>query len=633
MRTHFRLLHFLIAAVFLLVCFNAPAISQEKDRAISETVLGDDVGVELGKWRTKVQDVFDARSRTLVACQYSVFDPAPSRDLDFLWIPDDLTSDRSGPVSGRGRLVWRVKAMPAYDASAIYSTYVGEVRRGRPEGLGHYVNRDGLAYDGEWRNGRFEGKGVLQLPNGEEYHGKFFRGRAVGFGRYIDMTGEVFEGTFVDGLRQGEGKTTLPGGAIYQSRWSKGTEVQGSVRMRVAQLGTQPPGLASANDIRLGVTVRRKPTKQGIEPGEILGYAAKVSGDKLLVQPDDPQLVSVWKEKGVIQVQINALKPSEAGGYRQSLFGFDKNTIYPPQFSFDFQNKSAARIEITGFYLDVKKSESDNQPALDIDRGSERETCGHEYNSGRGRYSNGNFAPYFEMRNYGWGAVEQGTLRFGLRPSNDKTNPTNFEFTKEIGRLEKRTKVDIADTIANAGGKLDLLRHYGKNGFQCKVTDDKSDNPAQCLDQLRTTGAFGSLSKIISLDGIDIVVGLRGKLEYKYKNSKGEIVSDASPIRVDLSIGGLTQQPECGEGGPPEPIRLHPVALKLDQENYEIQLPLLTKSIDPGSSRQFTLAVNAPQASRHDFQVVAKLSNGQEIRSRSIDLLYFAPNWYPSPNY
>jgi hypothetical protein len=619
------------AAIFLAPASNTRAWSQEGDHPIAEIVLSDDIGAQQGTWRTKVQHVFDARSRQLLARQYAAFDPAPSRDLDFLWIPDDLATDHDGPISGHGELVWRMKALPAYDPSAIYSTYIGDLRRGRPHGRGRYVNRDGLAYDGEWKHGRFEGNGILQLPNGEEYQGGFVRGRAAGPGRYTDMTGEIFTGKFAAGMRQGDGKTRLPGGATYQSRWDKGVEVAGSVRIRIAQLGNQPSGAASTDPIRLGVTVQKKPIPQEMQQGELLGYAARVSQDRLLVEPDDPQLVAVWKNNGTIEAQIKALKSgdSDSSMYRQSLFGFDKKIIYPALFSFDLQNKTPTPVEITGFYLDVRKSQSDNQPALDLSEGNERGECSADA-------ERGNFAPYFTLRNYGWSPVEHATLRFTFRPVVEGVEEKSLEFSTDIGRFERTTKVDVSEAITGAGGKLDLLKRFGKTGYKCKLDSKdggKADNPAQCIASMKATGAFGRLLDIAELRGIDLVVGLRGKLGYKYKNSKGEIQSGESPLRADLDLAGLLQQPECGEGGPPQVLRKDPITLKLDQENYRILLPLRAKRLEPGQSQQFTQAINATQASRHDFQIVAKLSDGREIRSRSIDLLYFTPKWNPTPLY
>ena len=64
-----------------------------------------------------------------------------------------------------------------------------------------------------------EGFGTLILPNGDEYAGQMRAGKANGRGCYIDVTGEVFEGNFVDGERDGSGTTTLPNGNSYRSSW------------------------------------------------------------------------------------------------------------------------------------------------------------------------------------------------------------------------------------------------------------------------------------------------------------------------------------------------------------------------------------------------------------------------------
>jgi hypothetical protein len=631
----FRFLQCIFFSLILVSAMASRAFSEDTDPLVRESILHDEFRQETGVWRTRVQHVFDERSLNLLARAYSVFDPVPSRDLTFLWTPDDPNTDRSGRISGDGRLVWRSKGLSPNDPVAIYSVYVGHMRDGKPNGLGRYVNRDNLVYDGSWRNGRFDGSGTLQLSSGEFYEGKFSRGRAIGFGKYIDITGEIFEGYFVDGLRQGTGKTTLPGGSIYQSTWKAGSEVPGSKRIRLAELGTSP-SLMTVDDVRLGVTVETKPIRESLPAAESLGYTGKPMDNKMVVKPDDAQLVSVWKDHGIIQSKVNALK-DETGMYRQSLFGFDRNALYPPKLAFDFQNKSAAQIEIKSFYLDVATSETETQPALDLSVASERETCGHAFSTGKGA-KNGNFAPYFAMNNFGWAAVEDATLRFDFVNPNETNSSPKPRFTKQVGTFQKRTKIDVADAIAQAGGNIDLLRKFGTDGFACDINSetsegDKARNPSQCLDKLKTSGAFGTLSQSISLDGIDVVTGLRGTLEYHYRDPSGKVVSTSSPLQISIAIGGLTKGPECGEGGPPQPIRNHPISLKLDQASYRIQLPVPTSAIAPGHSRQFTLAFSAPKSSHHDFQLVAVLTDGREIRSRPITLLYFVPSWYQQPLY
>ena len=67
---------------------------------------------ENGAWRSKTQQMFDPVEKTLVRRLYTVWDPEPSRDLDFAWVPDTFADDREGVINGQGRLIWRLKGSP-----------------------------------------------------------------------------------------------------------------------------------------------------------------------------------------------------------------------------------------------------------------------------------------------------------------------------------------------------------------------------------------------------------------------------------------------------------------------------------------------------------------------------------------
>jgi hypothetical protein len=66
--------------------------------------------------------------------------------------------------------------------------------------------------------------------------------------------------------------------------------------------------------------------------------------------------------------------------------------------------------------------------------------------------------------------------------------------------------------------------------------------------------------------------------------------------------------------------------LRLDASNYRI--PVAFRSNSPaGRTAQLTLPIKANKSSQHDFEVVLQLSDGREIRSRPINLLYYVPSW------
>ena len=43
---------------------------------------------------------------------------------------------------------------------------------------------DGDRYEGEWRNGKYEGKGIYYWNDGDRYEGEFRNGKAEGKGIY-----------------------------------------------------------------------------------------------------------------------------------------------------------------------------------------------------------------------------------------------------------------------------------------------------------------------------------------------------------------------------------------------------------------------------------------------------------------
>eukprot|EP01119_Soliformovum_irregulare_P010256 TRINITY_DN2512_c0_g3_i5.p1 TRINITY_DN2512_c0_g3~~TRINITY_DN2512_c0_g3_i5.p1 ORF type:complete len:863 (+),score=271.43 TRINITY_DN2512_c0_g3_i5:25-2613(+) len=76
-------------------------------------------------------------------------------------------------------------------------------------------------YEGEWVNGRMEGKGIYYFPNNNIYDGEWKNGRMEGYGVMTYNTGEIYEGNWVDGTPDGEGKLTA-GKTFYQGRFANG---------------------------------------------------------------------------------------------------------------------------------------------------------------------------------------------------------------------------------------------------------------------------------------------------------------------------------------------------------------------------------------------------------------------------
>ncbi len=140
---------------------------------------------------------------------YTVWDPMPSRELDFVWVPKSVRDDKEGKINGVGHLIWRLQGKPAYDHGSVFAEYRGAMQDGRAEGQGRYLDADGITYKGEWKNGLMDCHGTLKFAGGDEDVGQMQAGKATHLS-YIDVTGEIFEGYFADGQRNGFGKRPSP---------------------------------------------------------------------------------------------------------------------------------------------------------------------------------------------------------------------------------------------------------------------------------------------------------------------------------------------------------------------------------------------------------------------------------------
>ena len=71
--------------------------------------------------------------------------------------------------------------------------------------------------------------------------------------------------------------------------------------------------------------------------------------------------------------------------------------------------------------------------------------------------------------------------------------------------------------------------------------------------------------------------------------------------------------------------------LKLDAQTYRIPVAFKT-AVVAGRNARLLLTIDAEKSSIHDFSVVVQLSDGREITSRPISLLYYKPSWIQNEN-
>jgi hypothetical protein len=101
---------------------------------------------------------------------------------------------KDGKFNGKGQLTYNDRR-----------TYQGEFLDGHCHGIGKSIYPDGSVYQGNWKDGERSGLGKLTLANGTKYVGIFEHDRLTGKGKAICVNG-IYEGEFKNGFREGYGE-------------------------------------------------------------------------------------------------------------------------------------------------------------------------------------------------------------------------------------------------------------------------------------------------------------------------------------------------------------------------------------------------------------------------------------------
>ena len=113
--------------------------------------------------------------------------------------------DSDGPINGKGEVIWRWFERGDWQ-SARYS---GEFSEGKLNGKGVLNYPDGHEYIGEFRNDLRHGQGTLELARGDRYEGAWKDNKPHGNGVYF-RNGERFEGSWKMGCyRKGKNRFAL----------------------------------------------------------------------------------------------------------------------------------------------------------------------------------------------------------------------------------------------------------------------------------------------------------------------------------------------------------------------------------------------------------------------------------------
>ena len=100
--------------------------------------------------------------------------------------------------------------------------YLGEFKKGKPDGIGSFHSKSGIKYKGHWKNGKFYGKGELVWPDGSQYKGHWKNGKRDGKGAFDATSGISYKGKWRNDLFDGQGVINYSNGASYTGEWKKG---------------------------------------------------------------------------------------------------------------------------------------------------------------------------------------------------------------------------------------------------------------------------------------------------------------------------------------------------------------------------------------------------------------------------
>ena len=100
--------------------------------------------------------------------------------------------------------------------------YVGQWKRGKREGRGFYTWKDGSTYDGEWKNDTRHGRGVSKKVRVYEYEGQFADGMKNGQGVAKYASGDQYAGQWKEDKKEGRGVYTWKNGSTYDGEWKNG---------------------------------------------------------------------------------------------------------------------------------------------------------------------------------------------------------------------------------------------------------------------------------------------------------------------------------------------------------------------------------------------------------------------------
>lgn len=549
-----------------------------------------------GAWARRVQVIHDPASGTVARVALRAWSAEPADTLEFVFEPepgsgfDPAAGD--GAITGRGKLVWRVRGSASYDRRTIHSTYVGALVAGRPHGKGRLEKRSGEVLEGEWVAGQLHGKGVLLEADGTRTEASFVDGRAEGEGRQTRPDGSIYRGSFHNGLRDGEATVRLPGGTTYASRWRAGVEISGQrpdamADAMVGGLLRAQSGGGDAGKVELSVSVDQRMTRQAD-----MHYAHEVYDDYIEIYPEDQAMIDTWLGKATITP------------YSYSVVFDSVNWEEEPSFlEVAMKTTDDSRVRVEAFQLRFEDSQVYRKPFLSI---LEHRGCT-------------GFRPTFSFANNGWGPARNGRLSVEFY---DMANPekASRRFEMAVDDFDDGLDVSLRSALDQAG--VDTA-----SAERARFTCASEQDLPQCRQRVLDTLDFGEIEPMLS-EGYAIGVGYRGEFTYSWSDDRGNTYETTEPVQAELQLAAIETEVMVAEhgagwGDPPAALRYQEVRLPSDAQDYTVDLALRGgRAVSDLTAR---LKVYAEANSIHRFRAVATFADGSTRQSKPVNYYHVRP--------
>lgn len=549
-----------------------------------------------GSWSERVQVIHDAAAGTVVRVRLKAWNAEPVDPLEFVFEPEPGSgfdpSAGGGAITGRGKLVWRVRGSASYDRRTVHSTYAGDLVAGRPHGKGRMEKRSGEVLEGEWVGGLLHGKGTLTEADGTRTQATFVEGRAHGEGRQTRTDGSIYEGGFRDGRRDGAATVRLPGGTAYASQWRDGAEISGRrpdvlADAMVGGLLRAQSGGGDAGKAELSVSVDQRMTRQAD-----MHYVHEVYDDYIEIRPEDAGMVDAWLGKAEIA-------PYSYG----AAFGYVDWEEAPSYLEVAMKTTDDSRVRVEAFQLRFEDSQVYRKPFLSI---LEHRGCV-------------GFRPTFSFANNGWGPARNGRLWFEFH---DTSNPekTSRRFEMAIDDFDDGLDVSLRSALDQTGVDTAALE---RGRFTCASEQDLP----QCRQRVLDTLDFGEIEPMLS-GGPVIGVGYRGEFTYSWSDDRGNDYETTEPVEAELQLAAIETEVMVAEhgagwGDPPAALRYQEVRLPSDDQDYTVDMMLRgNRNVSDLTAR---LKVYAGENSIHRFRAVATFADGSTRQSKPVNYYHVRP--------